>query len=152
MKRAAAKRAAKRPPGKLDRAANIVIYDLAQAIVALRVAATARKPVTLWSAAGAGVYAGAGWFSALEQCARQAVPGANATFILDCAERADMVQEALRADIKGVCFSGPAAVADKLTDIIGKSGGRLHRRRPKALDLSRLGDPEIACRQYLAGD
>ena len=152
MKRAAAKRAAKGPPGIPDRAACIVITDLAEAIAALKAAAAARKPVTLWSAAGAGIYAGAGWFAAVERRARQAVPSANATFILDCAERADMAQEAFRAKIKGVCFSGSAAVAAKLADIAAKSGCILHRRRPKALDLSGLDDPETACRQYLAGD
>jgi hypothetical protein len=152
MKRAAAKRAAKGSPRIPDRAACIVINDLAEAIVALKAAAAARKPVTLWSAAGAGIYAGAGWFAAVERRARQAVPAANATFVLDCAERADMVQEAFRAKIKGVCFSGSAALAAKLSDIAGKSGSMLHRRRPKALDLSGVNDPETACLHYLTGD
>src|SRR5476651_2180326 len=85
MKRAAAKRAARRPA----EAASIVIHDLAQAIAALKGAATAKKPVSLWSAEGAVIYAGAGWFAALERQARAAVPSARASFVLDCGERAD---------------------------------------------------------------
>ncbi len=149
-KRAAAKRAAKRPSGKSRAAVCIVIHDLAQAIAALSAAASLGRAVTLWSAGGAGFYAGAGWFAAVERKARAAVPAAKAGFVLDCAERADMVQEAFRAGISDVCFSGSPAVAGKLSDIAGKSGARLHRRRPKALDLARMNDPETACRQYLS--
>ena len=148
-KRAAAKRAAKRPSGN-SKAASIVIHDLGQAQAALRAAASLGKAVTLWSAAGAGIFAGAGWFAAVERKARAGVSAAKASFVLDCAERADMVQEAFRAGIREVCFSGPAAIAGKLSDIAGKSGARLHRRRPKALDLERVNDPETACIQYLS--
>src|ERR1041385_751707 len=148
-KKAAARGAAKRPSGKF-KAASIVIHDLDQALAALRAAASLRQAVTLWSAEGAGIYAGAGWFAALQRKARAAVPAAKAGFILDCAERADTVQDAFRAGIADVCFRGPAAVAGKLSDIAGKSGARLHRRRPIALDLARVNDPETACRQYLS--
>ena len=151
-KKAAAKRAATRPPAKKKKAASIVIHDLAQASAALRAAVSLGRPVALWSAAGAGIYAGAGWFAAIERRARAAAPAAKASFVLDCAERPDMVQEAFRCGISGVCFSGAAAVATKLSDIAGKCGGKLVRRRPNALDLARVNDPETACLQYLGGD
>jgi hypothetical protein len=144
--------AAKRPRRKLNKAANIVIRDLAEAIAALKAAAAAKKPVTLWSAEGAGIYAGAGWFAAVERQARAAVPDAEASFVLDCAERADMTQEAFRAGIKAACFSGPPGVATKLADIARQWRASLHRRRPKTLDLLNINDPETACRQYLTGD
>jgi len=144
--------AAKRPPRKPTPAASIVIHDLAQAIAALKGAAAARKPVTLWSAEGAGIYAGAGWFAAVERRARAAVPGAAASFVLDCAERADLTQEAFRAGIKAARFCGPPGVATKLADIARQQRASLHRRRPRALDLLNVSDPEIACRQYLTGD
>ena len=150
--RAAAKRAAARPPAKSKKAASIVIHDLAQAIAALRAAASLGQPVTVWSAAGAGIYAGAGWFVAVERRARAAAPTARARFILDCAERPDMVQDAFRCGVSGVCFNGTAAVAAKLSDIAGKCGARLLRQRPNALDLARVSDPETACLQYLGGD
>ena len=147
-KRAAAKRAARRQ----DTAASIVIHDLAQAIAALRAAAAARKPVTLWSAEGAGIYAGPGWFAAVERRARAAVPAARASFVIDCAERPDLVQEAFRSGIKAARFSGPARVAEKLADIAARQRATLHRRRPKALELLNVSDPETATAAYLAGN
>jgi len=151
-KKAAARGAAKRPSGKPKAAACIVIHDLPQALTALRAAESLGKAATLWSAPGAGIYAGAGWFAAVERKARAAVPAAKARFVLDCAERADMVQDAFRATISDVRFSGPAAIAGKLSDIAGKSGARLHRRRPNALDLACVNDPETVCLQYLSGE
>jgi polysaccharide deacetylase 2 family uncharacterized protein YibQ len=145
---AAGRRAAKRP----KETACIVIHDLGQAIAALSAAAAARKRVTLWSAEGAGIYAGAGWFAAVERRSLAAVPSAKANFVLDCAERADMVQEAFRAGIKGARFSGSAAVAARLDDIASKSRANLYRRRPKALDLRGADDPQNACLAYLSSD
>jgi hypothetical protein len=144
--------AAKRPPRKLNKTPDIVIHDLAQAIAALSAAAAARKPVTLWSAEGAGIYAGASWFAAVERRARAAVPNAKANFVLDCAERADMAQEAFRAGIKAARFAGPASVAAKLADIARQRHASLYRKRPKALDLLNVADPETACRDYLTGN
>jgi hypothetical protein len=132
--------------------AAVVIHDLSQAVAALEAAAALARPIALWSASGAGIYAGAGWFAAMERRARASVPGAKADFILDCAERADLTQEAFRAGIKQVCFTGPARVAERLADIAGKWRAKLHRRRPNALDLLDEADPAAALRQYLAGD
>ncbi len=80
------------------------------------------------------------------------MPGAKASFVLDCAERADLTQEAFRAGIKAACFSGPAGIATKLADIARQWRAALYRKRPKALDLLDVADPETACRQYLTGD
>jgi hypothetical protein len=132
--------------------AAIVFHDLSQAVAALEAAAAAGRAVALWSAEGAAIYAGAGWFAALERRARGSVPQARADFILDCAERADLAQEAFRAGVKGVCFTGPAGVAQRLGDIAGKWRARLHRRRPRALDLSGEGDLAAACARHLARD
>ena len=132
--------------------AAIVVHDLSQAVAALEASAALARPVALWSASGAGIYAGAGWFAAVERRARASVPGARADFILDCAERADLTQEAFRAGIKGACFTGPAGLAERLVDIAGKWRAKLHRRRPKALDLLDETDPAAACRRYLASN
>ena len=43
----------------------IVVHDLAQATAALRAAAAAGVPVTLWSAPGAAAYAGLGFLAAV---------------------------------------------------------------------------------------
>ena len=130
----------------------VVIHDLGQAIASLEASAALERPIAVWSASGAGIYAGAGWFAAVERRARASVPEARADFVLDCAERADLTQEAFRAGIRGVCFTGPANVADRLADIAGRWGAKLYRRRPKALDLLDESDPKTAYRRYLAGD
>jgi hypothetical protein len=132
--------------------AAVVFHDLGQAVAALEASAELSRPVALWSAAGAGIYAGAGWFAAVERRARASAPGAQADFILDCAERADLAQEAFRAGVKDVCFTGPAPIAERLADIAGKWRARLHRRRPKALDLLEEAAPAAACRRHLGGD
>ena len=132
--------------------AAFVIHDLGQAIAALEAASALDRPVGLWSAQGAGIYACAGWFAAVERQARAAVPKARAEFVLDCAERADLTQEAFRAGIKGACFTGTASVAARLADIAGTWRAKLYRSRPKALDLLREEEPAVACRRYLSGD
>ena len=47
--------------------AAVVIHDLSQAVAALQASAELGRRVALWSAAGAGIYAGAGWFAAVER-------------------------------------------------------------------------------------
>ncbi len=93
-----------------------------------------------------------GWFAAVERQARGAVPAARASFVLDCAERPDLVQEAFRAGIRAARFAGPRRVAEKLADIAARRRAVLHRRRPRALDLLNAGDPETATAAYLAGN
>ena len=137
---------AARPP------AAIVFHDLAQAVAALSAAAAARRPVALWSAPGAALYLGCGWFAAVERRARAAVPGAAARFVIDCADRADLVQEAFAEGIADACFAGSPALAERLAEIAHKSRARLHRRRPRALDLAGLGEPEATLRDFLGGN
>jgi hypothetical protein len=132
-----------------DPAVAVVFHDLAQAIAALSVAAALSEPVALWSAPGAALYLGSGWFAAVERRARAAVPAASARFVLDCAERADMVQEAFAEGIADACFTGPSTLAERLADIAHKSRARLHRRRPRALDLAGVADAEAAVRDFL---
>ena len=57
----------------------IVVHDLDQAIGALRAAATAAVPVTLWSAPGAASYAGLGFLRAVFEKAGEAVRKPNTT-------------------------------------------------------------------------
>jgi hypothetical protein len=139
MKRAAA----------AEPAVAVIFHDLAQAIAALAAAAALGKPVALWSPPGAALYLGSGWFAAVERRARAAVPAASARFVLDCAERADLVQEAFAEGIAEACFAGPSTLAERLADIAHKSRARLHRRRPRALDLASVADAKGALRDFL---
>lgn len=132
-------------------ATAVIVHDLAEAKAALAAAAETGRMVAIWSAPEAAIFAGTGWFAAVERRARAANPKAAAKFVLDCGQRADLVQEAFREGIKEACFTGRASLAERLADIAAKSRARLHRRRPRALDLGETKDPGGACRRLLGG-
>jgi hypothetical protein len=115
-----------------------VVHSLAHAVAALEAAAAAGCAIVLLSAAGAGVYAGPGWFKALIDAARADGPAAQAQFILDCGDDAGAAQGAIRAGIPAIVFTGRADVAARLAAIAAARGGRLLTARPAAaLDLGR---------------
>lgn len=114
----------------------IIVHSLVHAIAALRAAADAGRPIMLASAPDAGIYAGSGWWSALVAAARDAVPTAQFTALLDCGDDAGAAQAAIRTGIEGIVFTGRADVADRLADIARQRGVRLATSRPAAaLDL-----------------
>jgi hypothetical protein len=130
----------------------VVIHELAHARAALAAAAALGKPVELWSAPGAAVSAGAGWFDAVIRLAADGHANARVTAVLDCHDRADLVQAALRQGLPHVCYSGPDAIAWRLADIADQRGATLHRKRPPALDLLYCDNAESACRTWLGGN
>jgi hypothetical protein len=130
----------------------VVIHELAHARAALAAAAALGRPVELWSAPAAAASAGAGWFQAVIRLALDGRSVAGVTAVLDCGDRADLVQAALRQGLLHVCYSGPVGVARPLADIAGQLGATLHRRRPPALDLLYCDNAEAACRTWLGGD
>jgi hypothetical protein len=90
------------------------------------------------SAPNAGIYVGPGWFKALIDAARAAMPMADAIFMLDCGDDAGAAQAAIRAGIETVIYTGRADVAERLAAITEARGGRLLTIRPDAsLDLGR---------------
>ena len=70
---------------KLDGPA-IVVHSLDHALAALSAAFEADRPIIILSAPDSGIYVGPGWFKALVDAAREAVPEATAAFILDCGD------------------------------------------------------------------
>src|SRR5271163_1144478 len=76
-----------------------VVHSLTQAVAALEAAAGAEREIILLSAPDAGIYAGAGWFKALIDAARMAVPAARFSAMLDCGDDAGATQGALRAGV-----------------------------------------------------
>ncbi len=117
----------------------VVVYTLAQAIGALKAAARAGQPVRLLSAANAGVCAGVGWFSALVDAARAAVPAARCTALLDCGDQPGAVLAAIRIGVEAVIFAGRADVARRLGEIAARHGVGFRRTRPAA-DLDLIDD------------
>ncbi|HEX3952738.1 MAG TPA: hypothetical protein VHW90_04135 [Stellaceae bacterium] len=124
------------PAPDTSRAPVIVVHSLAHAVAALNAAAAAHRLVVLTSAPDAGIYAGAGWFSALLGAAREAVPAAQCAAFLDCGDDAGAAQTAIREGITGIVFTGPPEVAERLADIARRGGIRLMATRATAnLDL-----------------
>jgi hypothetical protein len=94
-----------------------IVHSLAHAIAALSAAAEAGREVILASAPDAGIYAGPGWFKALIDAAREAVPTAGFSALLDCGDDAGAAQGAIRAGIDGIVFTGREDVAERLAAI-----------------------------------
>jgi hypothetical protein len=114
----------------------ITVHSLGQAVAALKAAAAAGRRVALLSAPSAGGYVGAGWFRALVDAARDAVPQACCSAYLDCGDEAGTALAALRVEVDGVVFTGRAEVAQRLADIAQRQRARLATARPTAaLDL-----------------
>lgn len=130
----------------------VIIHDLGHARAALAAAAGAGVAVELWSAPGAAAYAGAGWFAAVVRLARQEHPDADVQAVLDCGDRADLAQAALRQGLRGICFRGSKPAGGRLADIAARQDAILHRRRPSALDLLYVEEPFDACRKWFGGD
>ncbi|HZK91504.1 MAG TPA: hypothetical protein VFC56_15265 [Stellaceae bacterium] len=130
------RRSARRLSGRQPQDPVFVVHSLAHAVAALTAAVGAGRPIILVSAPDAGIYAGSGWFKALVGAAREAVPHAEFTAILDCGDDAGAAQGAIRAGVDEVIYTGRADVAERLAAIAVAGGHRLSTQRPvAALDL-----------------
>lgn len=131
----------------------IIIHSFAQAQAALAAAYEADKSVTLWSAPGAGCYAGAGWWRELLDLLRQAQPDQDRyTTVLDCSDAPGFVMAAIRAQVPGIYFCGMPDITQKLSDMAIAQGLGLVTVRPAALDLAAAKNPHDLCLHYLRGN
>jgi hypothetical protein len=109
----------------------------------------------LASAPDAGGYVGPGWFTALVHTARETVPEARFSALLDCGDNAAAALASIRSEVEAVVFTGRADVAWRLADIARQHGVRLETARPAtALDLAEdfFAAPEIVerrCAEFL---
>ncbi len=119
-----------------ENAPVFIIHSLAHAVAALNAAAEAGRPVILASAPAAGIYGGPGWFRGMIAAARDAVPAAQCTALIDCGDDAGAAMAAIVAGIEGVVFTGRADVAARLAGIASRGGTSLVTAPPvAALDL-----------------
>ena len=116
-----------------DAAPVIIIHSLAHAVAALGAAAEAGRTVVLASPPDAGIYAGPGWFREVLRAAREAVPAAQSSALLDCGQDAGAAMAAVRTGVEAIVFTGRADVAARLGDIATQAGARLLTARPAAL-------------------
>ena len=130
----------------------IVVHDLDQAIGALRAAAAAGVPVTLWSAPGAASCAGLGFLEAVFAQAKEAVPEADHDAVVDCRDSAVLAHEALSRGFAGVAFTGRGTMRKTLQAVADGQKGRLITAGPArgVLDLVHSTDPERDSAAYLA--
>jgi hypothetical protein len=111
----------------------VIVHSLAQA----RQALAANRPVTLLSAPGAAVYAGAGWWLALIEAAAGGAP--PPPHLLDCGAAAGRALEALRAGQRHLIFQAPDAIFAEVSAIAASFGAVVLRAPPPSLDLGRIG-------------
>lgn len=112
----------------------VIVHSLSDA----RRALTAGRPVTLLSAAGAGIHAGALWWKALVDAARTEFPLVDVVDVLDCGDSAGAAMAALRVGIKHLIVWDSASGRAAFTRMAERRRGTVHPLAPPALDL---GDP-----------
>ncbi|MCC6717497.1 MAG: hypothetical protein IT555_06400 [Acetobacteraceae bacterium] len=108
----------------------VVVHSLADATAALAEGCA----VTLLSAEGAGVFAGAGWWRALVAQARAAHAATPCDDVLDCADAPGAAMAAIRAG-QGTLVLDPACPAFGRIAALA----RVLPARPAALDLGQPG-------------
>ena len=103
-----------------------------------RLALAPGLPVTLVSAPGAALYAGAGWWTALIAAARSEHPGRAFDDLLDCADAPGRAAEALRAGQRSLVLSAAAPAGYERVRLMAEAlGAVLLPSMPEALDLAR---------------
>jgi hypothetical protein len=93
----------------------------------------------LLSAPDAAIYAGPGWWTALIEAAREAVPNARFSSILDCGDDPGAAMAAIRAGTQAVIFTGRADVAERLAAIGEAANCRVLRSRAHVTSGSHSG-------------
>lgn len=116
-----------------DFAPAVIVHGLADARLALSLG----LPVTLLSAPGAGLYAGCGWWRALVDTARGALPDIAVEDILDCAEASGQALAALRIGQRHLVLWPSAPGWNAVAAIAAERGGTVRPAAPPALDLAR---------------
>lgn len=98
---------------------------------------------------------GPGWFKALTSAAREAVPDARCSTLLDCGDNIGAALTAIRAEVEGVIFTGGPDVARRLAEIARQHDVSFETKRPgDALDLcedffASQQDLERRCTEFL---
>jgi hypothetical protein len=110
----------------------VIIHSLADALAVLALG----QPVTLLSAPGAGVYAGAGWWKALTDQARRECPDAVFDDVLDCADSAGAAMAALRVGVNTLILWNSVAGWQAVAEIAAGMNGVVLPVPPVALDMA----------------
>jgi len=125
---------------------QVVVHDRAQAEAVLAAAAEVGQAIRLRSAPDAAAYAGVGYLKALGDALGHPI-------VIDCGDDAGLVMAALRTGCRGLAFSGPAALSERLADMAAQAGAwyRYEAQAPVMLRLSPQDDARSRCRAWLQG-
>ncbi len=114
----------------------VVVHSLEHATTAL----APGRPVTLLSARGAALYAGAGWWRQLVAQARARHPHTHCHDVLDCARAPGLALAALRLGQTGLLLDATSPGYARVAALAAaKYGVRLLSQRPPSLDLAGHG-------------
>ncbi len=120
----------------IRRAPAVMIHSAADA----RFALVPGLPVTLVSAPGAALYAGAGWWVAMIAAIRAEYPWLAFEDILDCCDAPGRAAEALRAGQRSVVLAPVFGGSDERVRLMAEAlGAAVWPGMPEALDLARPG-------------
>jgi fructose/tagatose bisphosphate aldolase len=128
----------------------VIIHSLEHARAALAAAERLDRPITLYSAEGAGSYGGAAWFQAIVAAAQASHPGARCEAVLDCGDSVGLALAALREGCRAIVVRGAPSVRRKIAAIAEVSAARLAADADGALDLHDSKDPESAVAAWLS--
>ncbi len=118
----------------------VLVLDLDEARCAASAAVLLDMPVAILSVRECALTAGIGWFDAVMRAARRLAPDADLIGILDCGDRADLVQMAWRQGIEAAIYRGPARAGERLAGIARRAGRILLQRRPRAIEIGNPAD------------
>jgi hypothetical protein len=107
----------------------VIVHGLPHAQAAL----APGLPVTLLSAPGAAIFAGAGWWRALMDEA------GNPPNILDCGVAPGRALEALRCGLPALIMHAPPAIFTDIAERAARQGAIVLAAAPAALDLGQRG-------------
>jgi hypothetical protein len=127
----------------------IIAHDVAQMTLALRVAASARRPVCIVSPPGGGAVLGAEVFLAMAAAAARAVPLADATFMLDCDDAPGFALAAIRHGVRQLRVRLAPPVLDRLRSAASQTGCSVNNEEMAALDLADCADEAAAAHKWL---
>lgn len=94
------------------------------------------RGVTLLSAPGAALFAGAGWWRALVARARAEYPAVPCDDILDCADASGLALGAFRIGQRKIILAPSAPGWDAVAAIAASRGGAVLTSRPPSLDMA----------------
>jgi hypothetical protein len=110
----------------------VIIHGLAHARAVLAIG----RPVTLLSAPGTGLFAGAGWWRAVIERVRNEHPGIPIDDVLDCADASGLAVAALRIGQRSIVLSPGAPGWEAVAAIAASLGGEVLTSPPSALDMA----------------